>query len=60
MEINSSTNANGLLNGNGQLLTNGLDSAAKSKLVDQVIFKYLKKFFLTIKQLIKRLIIYKI
>lgn len=38
MEINSSTNANGLSNGNGQLHTNGLDSAAKSKLVDQVIF----------------------
>lgn len=36
MEINSSTNANGLSNGNGHLKTNGLDSLAKSKLVDQV------------------------
>ena len=39
MEINSSSNANGLSNGNGQVHSNGLNSASKLKLVDQVIIQ---------------------
>jgi len=50
MEINSSVNANGLSNGNGQLHANDLDSAAKSKLVDQVINSKQKFVLYTIKK----------
>jgi len=40
MEIKSSTNGNGLLNGNVHIYKDGIDSASKSKLIDQVNFKY--------------------
>jgi hypothetical protein len=39
MEIKSSTNGDGLSNGNVHIYKNGLDSASKSKLIDQVNFK---------------------
>ena len=40
MEINSASNGNGLSNGKGHSYTNGLDNAAKLKLIDQVIISY--------------------